>query len=63
MNKNQVTVGQFSLLFLLVISGSKFLSLPSILAEDVGHDSWLVICVAFLWDGICLAFLGWAPLL
>lgn len=60
MNKDKVTVGQFSLLFLLVISGSKFLSLPSLLAEEVGHDSWLVICVAFLWDGICLAFLGWA---
>ena len=60
MNKDKVTVGQFSLLLLLVISGSKFLTLPSILAEQVGHDSWLVLCVAFLWDGICLAFLGWA---
>ncbi len=59
MNRDKVTVGQFSLLLLLVISGSKFLSLPSILAEEVGHDSWLVLCVAFLLDGICLAFLSW----
>lgn len=60
MNKDKVTIGQFALLLLLVTSGSKFLSLPSILAGDVGHDSWLVLCVAFLWDGVCLAFLGWA---
>lgn len=60
MNRDKVTVGQFALLLLLVTSGSKFLSLPSILAGEVGHDSWLVLCVAFLWDGICLAFLGWA---
>ena len=59
MNKDKVTVGQFSLLLLLVISGSKFLSLPSKLAGAVGHDSWLVLVVAFLWDGICLAFLAW----
>ena len=60
MNRDKVTVGQFSLLTLLVISGSKFLSLPSKLAEAVGHDGWLVLVVAFLWDGVCLAFLAWA---
>lgn len=60
MNRDKVTVGQFSLLTLLVISGSKFLSLPSKLAETVGHDGWLVLVVAFLWDFVCLAFLAWA---
>lgn len=60
MNRNKVTVGQFSLLLLLVISGSKFLSLPSKLAESVGHDGWLVIAVAFAWDMVCIAFLAWA---
>ncbi len=58
--KDRVSLGQLSLLLLLVISGSKFLSLPALLANDVGHDSWLVLCFSFLWDGICLAFLCWA---
>ncbi len=60
MNKNRISLGQFALLLLLVISGSKFLSLPSLLAGDVGHDSWLVLLFAFLFDGVCLAFLCWA---
>ena len=60
MNRDKVTIGQFSLLLLLVISGSKFLSLPSILAESVGHDGWLVLLVAFALDVICLACLAWA---
>lgn len=60
MNRNQVNVSQLSLLLLLVITGGKFLSLPALLAKDVGHDSWLVLCVAFFWDLICLCFLLWA---
>ena len=60
MDKNRVNVDQLALLYLLIITGGKFLSLPSILAGDVGHDSWLAMCFSFLWDGICLAFLLWA---
>lgn len=60
MDKNRVSVDQLALIYLLVIAGGKFLSLPSILAGDVGHDSWLAMCFSFLWDGICLAFLLWA---
>lgn len=60
MVKNKVNVTQISLLLLLVITGGKFLSLPSILAKDVGHDSWLVIAVAFFWDLIGLCFLLWS---
>ena len=59
MDKNKVNVTQISLLLLLVITGGKFLSLPSILSKDVGHDSWLVIVVAFAWDLIGLCFLLW----
>ncbi|MCM1289543.1 MAG: GerAB/ArcD/ProY family transporter [Corallococcus sp.] len=59
MGKNKVNVTQISLLLLLVITGGKFLSLPSILAKDVGHDSWLVMGVAFMWDLLCLCFLLW----
>jgi len=59
MDKNKVNVTQISLLLLLVITGGKFLSLPSILADDVGHDSWLVMVIAFTWDLVCLCFLLW----
>lgn len=58
--RHQVKISQISLLLMLVLTGGKFLSLPSILAEDVGHDSWLVVFVNFLADGICLCFLMWA---
>ena len=60
MDKNRVKLDQLALLYLLLITGGKFLSLPSILAGDVGHDSWLAMIFSFLWDGICLCFLLWA---
>lgn len=60
MEKNRLSVNQFALMYLLLIAGGKFLSLPSILASDVGHDSWLTLVFSFLWDGICLTFLLWA---
>lgn len=60
MDKNRVGINQIALLYLLSIAGGKFLTLPSILAKDVGHDSWLVLVFGFLWDAICLCFLLWA---
>jgi len=60
MDRNRVSMDQLALLYLLMIAGGKFLSFPSILAQDVGHDSWLVLCFSFLWDAICLGFLLWA---
>ena len=60
MDKNRVKLDQLALLYLLLITGGKFLSLPSILAGDVGHDSWLAMVFSFVWDGICLCFLLWA---
>ncbi|MCH5152715.1 MAG: GerAB/ArcD/ProY family transporter [Clostridiales bacterium] len=60
MDKNRVKLDQLALLYLLLITGGKFLSLPSLLAGDVGHDSWLAMIFSFLWDGICLCFLLWA---
>lgn len=56
MDKERVTVGQLALMLMLVIAGGKFLGLPGILAGNVGHDSWLVLCVGFVADGICLCF-------
>lgn len=60
MDKNKVSVSQITLLLMLVLAGGKFLSLPSILSADVGHDSWLVVSFNFFLDGICLCFLLWA---
>lgn len=60
MDKNRVSVDQLALLYLLLIMGGKFLSLPSLLAGDLGHDSWLAMSFSFLWDGVCLCFLLWA---
>lgn len=60
MDRNRVSIDQLSLLYLLMIAGGKFLAFPSILAKEVGHDSWLVLCFSFLWDAICLTFLLWA---
>lgn len=60
MNKNKVNVTQISLMLLLVISGGKFLSLPALLAKDVGHDSWLVLVINFFFDAVCLCFVLWA---
>lgn len=60
MEKDRISVNQFALMYLLLIAGGKFLKLPSILAADVGHDSWLTLVFSFLWDGICLTFLLWA---
>lgn len=60
MDKNRVSIDQLALLYLLLIMGGKFLSLPSLLAGDVGHDSWLSMSFSFLWDGVCLVFLLWA---
>lgn len=60
MDKNRVYIDQIGLMYLLMIAGGKFLAFPSILAKEVGHDSWLVLCFSFLWDAICLVFLLWA---
>ncbi len=58
--KDRVNIDQLALLYLLLIMGGKFLTLPSLLAGDVGHDSWLSVAFAFVWDGVCLCFLLWA---
>lgn len=60
MDKDRISINQFALMYLLLIAGGKFLKLPSMLAADVGHDSWLTLCFSFLWDAICLTFLLWA---
>lgn len=60
MDKDRVTVEQLALMLMLVIAGGKFLALPSILASEVGHDSWLVMAIVFLADAVCLCFLLWS---
>ena len=51
MEKDKISINQFALMYLLLIAGGKLLKLPSMLAADVGHDSWLTLCFSFLWDG------------
>ncbi len=58
--KNRVSIDQLALMYILLVMGGKFLTLPSLLAKDVGHDSWLSVTFSFVWDGICLCFLLWA---
>ncbi|MCM1042905.1 MAG: spore germination protein [Corallococcus sp.] len=58
--KNEITVKQTSLILMLVITGGKYLSLPRILAEQVGRDSWLTVLILLAVDFICLAFFLWA---
>lgn len=60
MTKDRISVSQLALLYLLLIAGGKFLKLPSMLANDVGHDSWLTVAFSFLLDAVCLVFLLWA---
>ncbi len=60
MEKNKVGINQLALMYLLAIAGGKFLNLPSILAKDVGHDSWLTLLFGFVFDAVCLTFLLWA---
>lgn len=60
MDKNRVSIDQLALILLLVITGGKFLSLPSLLARDLGHDSWLSMCFSFTWDAVGIVFLLWA---
>ncbi len=60
MEKDRVTVDQLALMLMLVIAGGKFLALPSILADEVGRDSWIVMCLVFAVDAVCLCFLLWS---
>lgn len=60
MDNDRVSMGQLALLLMLVIAGGKFLALPSMLARDVGHDSWIVLCVVFGVDAVCLVCLLFA---
>lgn len=57
---NKVKISQLSLLLLTIVPGGKYLSLPSILAQQVGRDSWIVVGVLLLFDVVCLSFLLWA---
>lgn len=58
--KDRINIDQIALLYLLLIMGGKFLTLPSLLAGDVGHDSWVAVAFSLVWDAVCLCFLLWA---
>lgn len=59
MDKNRIGINQLALLYLLSIAGGKFLTLPSILAKDVGTTVGWFYCSAFcgmryVWCFCCL---------
>ena len=60
MNKNQIDSTQLATLVFTVLSGEKLLQVPSLLAKDVGHDSWIVVLCLFVADAICMCLCLWA---
>lgn len=54
MLNNKVKVSQLTLMLLLIIPGGKYLSLPALLASELGRDSWVAYALLFLADFICL---------
>ncbi len=55
--KNKVKIDQIALL--LIIPGGKLLALPAKLAQECGHDSWLVMLIMLAIDAVCITFLLW----
>ena len=60
LDKNKVYVSQIGVLLLLIMSGTKILIFPALIAKQVGHDSWLVMVLSFVYDLVCLTFVLWA---
>lgn len=60
LDKNKVYISQLGILLLLIMSGTKILIFPALLAKEVGHDSWLTMIFSFLYDFVCLTLVLWA---
>ncbi len=58
--RNNVKMSQLALLLLILLPGGKYISLPVILASQVGRDSWVVVLMLLLLDIVALCFLLWA---
>ncbi len=57
---NNVNMRQLALILLVIIPGGKYLTLPSMLAKQIGTDGWIVISAMLLVDLVCLTFVCWA---
>ncbi len=57
---NSIKQTQLILLMVLVIAGGKFLSLPGLMAQFAGRDSWISMTLLFVIDLVCLCFVLWA---
>lgn len=57
--RNNVKMSQLALLLLVLLPGGKYISLPVILATQVGRDSWIVVAVLLLFDLVALSMLLW----
>lgn len=58
--RNNIKMSQIALLLLILLPGGKYISLPVILASQVGRDSWIVVALLLLCDLVALCFLLWA---
>ncbi len=58
--RNNVKVSQLALLLFVLLPGGKYISLPAILASQVGRDSWVVVALLLLLDMVALYFVMWA---
>ncbi len=57
--RNNVKMSQLALLLLILLPGGKYISLPVILATQVGRDSWIVVAMLLLFDLVALSVLMW----
>lgn len=57
--RNNVKMSQLALLLLILLPGGKYISLPVILATQVGRDSWIVVALLLLFDLVALSMLLW----
>jgi spore germination protein KB len=58
--KNQVKVSQVALILLVIIPGGKYLSLPAVMSQHAGRDSWFAIALLLLIDFLCFMAVLWA---
>lgn len=59
-NDTDVKISQVGFILLTIMTGSKFLNVPSSIASQAGRDGWISIIILFLIDFAVLLCLLWA---
>ena len=57
---NKVKIYQIALLLLLIVPGGKYLTMPALLANEVGRNSWILVGIMLLVDAVGLFMVLWA---